>query len=144
MKDTIKKLRQSVSMTQLEFAQSIGMRTESIQNWENGRSQPTRKTLERISAKFSVSLNWLLTGEGNMRNSGVLADDINTQLLGNIIASISNSLNQRGISMSFDQRLKLIMLVYDEFAKNYEETKNININESVKKSIDIGIDIIAR
>jgi transcriptional regulator with XRE-family HTH domain len=131
-------------MTQLEFAQSIGMRTESIQNWENGRSQPTRKTLERISAKFSVSLNWLLTGEGNMRNSGVLADDINTQLLGNIIASISNSLNQRGISMSFDQRLKLIMLVYDEFAKNYEETKNININESVKKSIDIGIDIIAR
>lgn len=45
---TIKEMRQSVNMTQSEFAEWLSTSTENIKNWERGKSQPSEILLKLI------------------------------------------------------------------------------------------------
>lgn len=45
---TIKELRQSVNMTQSQFAEWISTSIENVKNWERGKSQPSEMLLKLI------------------------------------------------------------------------------------------------
>lgn len=47
--DTIKTARHTVNMSQIELSQATGVAQADISRLENGRSNPTVKTLERIA-----------------------------------------------------------------------------------------------
>lgn len=67
--ERIKLLRKTLGLTQNEFASRLGFTganpAATVSNWESGKTQPTR-LYNQISEVFNVSLNWLLTGEGDM------------------------------------------------------------------------------
>ena len=133
-----------MDMTQAEFANAIGVRTATIQNWENGRSEPTRNKIKLMSTLFNVSEAVLLTGEGEISNiSYPDTGDVNLLLLGGIIASVNSGVKERKLNLSREQRIRLALIVYEEFAEGYDE-KVVNINEYIKKAVDIGIDMIAK
>lgn len=68
MKDRIKKLRRSLDMTQQEFADRIGVKRNTIGQYEIGRNEPIDAVINLICREFNVREEWLRTGEGEMLN----------------------------------------------------------------------------
>lgn len=61
----LRKLRGKLS--QSEFAALIGSSQSGISAYEKDQRKPNYETLMRVSKAFFVNLEWLLTGEGAMR-----------------------------------------------------------------------------
>lgn len=53
-------------LRQSEFAALVGSSQSGISAYEKGQRKPDYETLMRVSKIFGISLEWLLTGEGNM------------------------------------------------------------------------------
>lgn len=65
MGDRIKALRQSLGLTQQEFADKIGIKRGAIANYEIGRNI-SDVVINSICRTYNVSERWLRTGEGEM------------------------------------------------------------------------------
>ena len=63
-KERINELMSLLKISKAEFANSIGYSTGNVSDWLNGRSKPSKKTLDDICRVFNVSKKWLETGEG--------------------------------------------------------------------------------
>lgn len=68
MKERIRKLRRSLDLTQQEFADKIGMKRNTVANYETGRNDPSASVISLICREFHVNENWLRTGEGGEEN----------------------------------------------------------------------------
>lgn len=66
MKDRIRKLRKALDLTQREFAERIGMKSNTIATYEMGRAFPSDPTINNICKEFDVNETWLRTGKGEM------------------------------------------------------------------------------
>ena len=50
--ETIKKLRNKMLLTQMEFANYLGVSFASINRWETGRFEPTMKIKRKLAPLF--------------------------------------------------------------------------------------------
>lgn len=66
MKDRIRELRKALDLTQQEFADTIGVKRNTIANYEIGRNDPVDSVKSLICLKFNVNPEWLDTGKGDM------------------------------------------------------------------------------
>lgn len=56
--------------SQTDLGEVLGIRPQTIQQWEAGRTMPRRERLQVLSNVLGVSESWLLTGEGLRRPGG--------------------------------------------------------------------------
>lgn len=66
MDERIKELRKALGLTQQKFADAIGVRQNTVAQYEMGRNPPTDTVLTLICREFNVSEDWLRRGEGEM------------------------------------------------------------------------------
>ncbi len=66
MKNRIKQIRKENKMTQVEFGEKIGVKGNTITNYENGLRNPTDAVVLSICREFDINEHWLRTGEGEM------------------------------------------------------------------------------
>lgn len=66
MNERIKKLRKSLDLTQQKFADSIGMKRNTVANYETGKCEPSNSVISLICKGFNVNEEWLRTGKGEM------------------------------------------------------------------------------
>lgn len=66
MKDRIKKIRKDKKLTQVEFGERIGVKGNTITNYETGLRNPTDAVILSICREFDVNENWLRTGLGDV------------------------------------------------------------------------------
>ena len=66
MRDRIKELRKSLGLTQAAFAEKIGVKQNTIAQYESGRNNPTDAVLALICREYGVTEVWLRTGIGPM------------------------------------------------------------------------------
>ena len=66
MDKRIKKVRQFYGLTQSDFGQRIGVKGNTVTNYENGLRSPSETVLMAISREFGISLEWLKDGTGDM------------------------------------------------------------------------------
>ncbi len=67
MKDRLKELIEYLDLSQKDFANRIGLKPAMISDVISGRAKGfSNESLLSISEKFNVSLDWLLTGRGEM------------------------------------------------------------------------------
>lgn len=66
MNERIKKVRKALDLTQQEFAERIGIKRNTVANYETGRNEPIDAVIALICREFNVSEEWLRTGEGEM------------------------------------------------------------------------------
>ena len=66
MKDRLKKLRRELDMTQQEFAEKIGVKRNTVAQYEMGRNEPIDSVFALICREFNVSEEWLRNGTGDM------------------------------------------------------------------------------
>lgn len=67
MKDRIKELRKNLGLTQQKFADRLGLKRQTIAAYEIGNIEPSESTLLLICKEFKVNKNWLLTGQGEIK-----------------------------------------------------------------------------
>ncbi len=91
----IKKLREKEKMTQLNFAEKIGVSDKTVSKWETGKGYPDITLLEPIADAFSVSIAELLSGN-TVNNSNISANMIRSgfyicPVCGNVIHSMGEA-----------------------------------------------------
>lgn len=58
--ENIRKLRNTIGLTQVELAYRLGVTKQCVSNWENGNISPSVEMTLKISEVFSVSTDVLL------------------------------------------------------------------------------------
>lgn len=66
MTERIKELRKALGLTQQKFADKIGVKQNTVAQYEIGRNPPTDTVVTLICREFNVNEEWLRTGEGEM------------------------------------------------------------------------------
>ena len=66
MNERIRRLRKTLDMTQQEFADKLGVKRNTVGQWECGINGITDQVAISICREFNVNENWLRTGEGDM------------------------------------------------------------------------------
>lgn len=66
MKDRLKQLRKTLGLTQQAFADKLGVKRNTVGQWECGINPLTDQTIFSICREFDVNKEWLCTGEGKM------------------------------------------------------------------------------
>lgn len=66
MKNRIKQIRKDNKLTQVEFGERIGVKGNTVTNYETGLRNPTDAVILSICREFGVNKDWLLTGKGDM------------------------------------------------------------------------------
>lgn len=64
--EQIKVIRQSLGLTQDEFASRIGISRSALSLLESGKNNPSERTVMLICREFGVNLDYLLHGAGPM------------------------------------------------------------------------------
>ncbi len=64
MNNRIKTIRQAAGLTQMQFAERIGLSRNYIALLEVGQRAPADRTIADICREFHVNEDWLRTGEG--------------------------------------------------------------------------------
>lgn len=66
MKDRIKEVRRALRLTQAEFGEKVGVKGNTIGNYEIGLRSPSEAVIFSICREFDVNEDWLRTGQGEM------------------------------------------------------------------------------
>lgn len=104
IKDRIKLIRKEKKLTQVEFGDVIGVKGNTVTNYETGLRNPTDAVIKSICREFNVSEEWLKTGEGEMFLPLGRQDQI-----ANLTATLF-----KGEKDSFKERLILALAGLDE------------------------------
>lgn len=97
MNERLKKLRKTLDMTQQEFADRIGIKRNSLANYETGRNTPIDAIIVSICREFNVNEEWLREGKGEMFVKMTRDEEIAT-FIGKTLHSEEDSFKKRLIS----------------------------------------------
>ncbi|MEE0252067.1 MAG: helix-turn-helix transcriptional regulator [Acutalibacteraceae bacterium] len=66
MNERLKILRNTLGLTQQDFADKLNIKRGTVANYEIGRNVPIDAVISLICREFHVNEEWLRTGEGEM------------------------------------------------------------------------------
>ncbi|TQV66316.1 LexA family transcriptional regulator [Exilibacterium tricleocarpae] len=66
IKERIAYIRDRLCLSQLEFAEEVGITQGALSQLESGKSKLSLDTIRKISHTYSVNCNWLINGDGDM------------------------------------------------------------------------------
>lgn len=98
MKDRIKKIRKELDLTQQKFADRIGVKQNTVAQYEMGRNIPIDSVISLICREFNVNEDWLRTGQGEMFIKQTRDEQI-ASFIESIQSSEDDSFKKRFISM---------------------------------------------
>lgn len=104
MNNRIKQLRKTLNLTQQEFAERIGIKRNTIANYEGGRNEPVSSVINLICREYNVNIDWLRTGDGDM-----FVEKSKDEEIAEMLADI-----QRGGEDTFKHRLVSALAKLDE------------------------------
>lgn len=81
----LKKLRKDSQLSQNDLAKRLGVRRETVAQWERGENAPTRK-LDELSRIFNVSTDYILGKKTGSRSSA--SKGVRIPVLGKVVAGI--------------------------------------------------------
>jgi transcriptional regulator with XRE-family HTH domain len=78
----LQRARDAAGLTVAQVAARLGVKTSTVQAWENDRSQPRANKLQMVAGLLNVSLAWLMDGLGTgpAEDSRSLIESISTRL----------------------------------------------------------------
>ena len=66
MNERLKKLRKTLDLTQQKFADTLGVKRNTVGQWECGINAITDQVITSICREFNVNEEWLRNGTGDM------------------------------------------------------------------------------
>nr|DAZ76373.1 MAG TPA: Repressor protein CI [Caudoviricetes sp.] len=98
MNERIKKLRKALDLTQREFADALGVKRNTVGQWECGINSITEQIIVSICREFRVNEEWLRNGTGEMFLPSDRKSDI-AKLTKQLLDEEDDSFKNRFISM---------------------------------------------
>lgn len=98
MNERIRYLRRELGMTQTEFGSRIGVKGNTITNYETGLRSPSEAVVMSICREFRVSSEWLHCGKGDMYLP-VSRDEEIAAFVGSVLAEKEDSFKRRFMAM---------------------------------------------
>jgi len=98
LNERIKKLRKMLELTQQEFADRVGMKRNTIANYETARNEPSNSVISLICREFHVNETWLRTGKGEVFNRVSKEDEL-MQFFDALSSDSENSYRRRLVSV---------------------------------------------
>lgn len=62
--DRLHAAREALGLSQAQLARRLGIKTQTLQSWEEDRSEPRANKLQMVAGLLNVSIIWLMSGEG--------------------------------------------------------------------------------
>lgn len=121
MNERIKELRKALGLTQQRFAEIIGVKQNTVAQYEIGRNQPIDTVITLICREFNVDENWLRTGEGEMFRQQSRDEEM-AAIMGQLLADRPESFRRQLIS---------VLLRFDPNGPEWQVLENIY--EALKK-----------
>jgi transcriptional regulator with XRE-family HTH domain len=56
--------REAIGLTQAQLATRIGVKVQTLRNWEEDRSEPRANKFQILAGMLNVSMGWLMSGLG--------------------------------------------------------------------------------
>ena len=101
MNTRIKELRKSLKLTQADFGARVGIKGNTITNYETGIRTPSDAVILSICREFCVSEAWLRYGTGEMFVSRSRNEEV-AMLVNDIMADADESFRKRFIAALAD------------------------------------------
>lgn len=109
MKDRIRKIRKASGLTQAEFGARIGIKGNTIGNYEIGLRTPSDAVIFSICREFNVNEDWLRTGEGDPYKELPESTELGTYI-GQILTTEDEFIKKAIINyMQLDEKSKKIV-----------------------------------
>ncbi len=67
--------REAASLSSAQVARRLGIKSETLRNWETDRSEPRANRLTMLAGVLNVSPGWLLSGRGEGPPVGDMSGD---------------------------------------------------------------------
>lgn len=97
MNTRIKYVRKEVGLTQSEFGDRIGVKHNSVAQFEAGSRNPSEQTIKMICREFHVSEEWLRTGKGEAFATQPTRERL-SEFFGEVLADEDDSFRVRFIN----------------------------------------------
>lgn len=68
--DRLAHARDALGMGQAQLAHRLGIKLQTLRNWEENRSEPRANRLQMLAGMLNVSMVWLMTGRGEAPRPG--------------------------------------------------------------------------
>lgn len=89
---SIKQLRISRGMSQVELAKKLSVTKQTVSNWENDNIQPSIDMLERLADFFNVSTDYLL---GRVDSTKISTEGLTTDEISHIVLLINDLIKRK-------------------------------------------------
>lgn len=118
--ERVKKLRAAVGKTQKDFGASLGLKPNSVSDWETGKNNVTEQNIKTICLEDwngrRVNEDWLRTGAGGDENMFVPEDMLYLQSVGKL-GKEKNAFKKFYLNMMMKLPDEYWDYIYDEFKK---------------------------
>ncbi len=121
--------REAAGLTVAQAARRLGVKTATLSNWENDRSEPRANRLTMLAGLLNVSPMWLITGRGD----GVSEPDMPLEVA-QVKTALDQVLAQQTLLAEAVDRLKIAVSRMDGTA-DFES----KIDEAVEAAENGGI-----
>lgn len=123
MNNRLKELRKKLNLTQQDFADKIGVKRNTITNYEVGLRFPSNSVISLICREFNVNEEWLRTGKGDMFNA--TGDDELSYLVGQLCGSDDEFKKEfvKTLCKLSDKQWKVLKEFVDEVYLNTKKDK---------------------
>lgn len=118
--ERLKAVRSLWGITQPEMASRMGVSLRAYQNYETNEREPKVGDVAGLVTE-GVDLNWLLTGDGQMRRDAlpVAAPPIDYELLSQVIEGVELLLTKLRKTLAPDKKAKVITMLYRSFSADH-------------------------
>lgn len=62
--DRLARAREAMGIGQAQLAHRLGIKPQTLRNWEQDRSEPRANRLQMLAGTLNVSMVWLMSGQG--------------------------------------------------------------------------------
>jgi transcriptional regulator with XRE-family HTH domain len=122
MGERIRLLRKVLNLTQQEFADRIGVKRNTIAQYEIGRNEPIDSILSLICREFDVNEEWLRTGSGEMFKE-VDTEARFAEWAGRVLSGTDESFQKRFVTMMMSLTDDQWKLLEEKARMLFEENK---------------------
>lgn len=98
MNERIRKLRKHLDLTQKEFAEKIGVKQNTVAQYEMGRNVPIDSVISLICREFNVREEWLRDGTGEMFIE-MDKEDMLMEWAGRVLGSETSAFKKKFVKM---------------------------------------------
>ena len=119
MKNRIKDIRNSLHMSQTDFAKKLLVSRSAVCKMESGENSPSDQTIALICKEFNVNEEWLRTGKGEMLKKRTRNQEL-AAFANDVMEDVDDSFKQRfilALSKLDESEWKTIEKIADELSK---------------------------